>query len=80
MPDPAPSPLTIPDFRDRSRYPERPSHHQQSYRDDFNVLVKELSRREEPPKITVRPLLDPRLSPQEYEKQYREHVRKLARS
>lgn len=79
MADPTPTPLQVPDFRNRERYPTRPGHHPQSYRDDLNTLVKELSRGEHPPEVGPRPLADPRLSPQEYEKQYRDTVRKLAR-
>lgn len=79
MPDPTPTPLQVPDFRNRERYPTRPGHHPQSYRDDLDTLVREMSAREEPPEVPVRPLLDPKLTPQEYEKQFRESVRRLSR-
>jgi len=62
MPEPTPTPPTIPDFRNRERYPERPSHHPQSYRDDFNALVSELTRAEIEPEVLPRPLANPALS------------------
>jgi len=81
MPDqPSPTPLQVPDFRDRSKFPERAPHLEQSYAADFRTLLAELSRREEPPEVAPRPLADPKLSPQEYEKQYRETIRRLSRA
>jgi hypothetical protein len=75
MPDPVAAQPTIPDFRDKTRYPERPANHPQSYRDDFNLLIRTLAHeeRQHPPEIAPRPLADdPKLSPQEYESRYRE--------
>lgn len=83
MPDPTPpAQPTIPNFnfRDREKYPTRPANVRQAYADDFNVLVKELSRREGPPEIAPRPLCDPALSQREYERRYLDLRRTLARS
>jgi len=79
MPDPAPAPLTIPNFRDREKYPTRPANHEQSFAADFRALVAELSRREGPPEIAPRPLADPALSPAAYEQKYRELRYRLSR-
>jgi hypothetical protein len=79
MADPTPTPLQVPDFRDRSRYPERAPHLEQSYAADFRALMAELSRREETPEIPPRPLADPALSQREYERKYQELRRKLSR-
>jgi hypothetical protein len=78
MPDPAPTPLQVPDFRDRGAYPARPAHHPQSYDTDFRALVAEVSRGE-PPEIQPRPFCDPKMSNAEYEKRYRDFRYKLSR-
>jgi hypothetical protein len=64
-------PATIPDLRRVS---------DADYRTGFDTLIRELARAEIEPEIPPRPLLDPRLSPQEYERQYRESVRRLSRA
>jgi hypothetical protein len=82
MADPAPAPLTIPNFKDLERYPARPPHHSQAYNDDLGTLVKQLERqeREHPVEVPPRLFCDRAISQAEYEKQFRERVRKLARS
>lgn len=81
MPDPTPTPLQIPDFRNRERFPTQPSHHPQAYNDDLGTLVKQLERqeREHPLEVPPRPLADPALSQREYERRYQELRRKLSR-
>lgn len=78
---PAPAQPQIPDFRDRSKFPARPSHHRQSYDADFRSLIEGLARdeREHPPEIAPKPLADPKLSQQEYERRYQDLRRKLSR-
>src|SRR5262249_40810406 len=66
MPE-APVQPQIPDFRNRERYPERPSHHAQSYDSDFRALVAEVSRGEQSPEVPPKPFCDPKLSQPEYE-------------
>lgn len=75
---PTPTPLTIPNFRDREKYPMRPGHHPQSFDSDFRALVAEASRIE-PPESPPKPFCDPKMSNAEYEKRYAEMRRKLYR-
>jgi hypothetical protein len=83
MADPttAPAQPTIPDFRNREQFPTRPAHCPQAYDDDLGTLVKQLERqeREHPVEVPPKPFCNPALSQLEYEKQFRERVRKLAR-
>lgn len=82
MPDqPTPARPQIPDFRDLTRYPAKPSHHRQSYDDDFRSMIEGLARdeREHPLEVAPRPLADPKLSHAEYEKKYAELRRRLPR-
>jgi hypothetical protein len=81
MPEPTPERPTIPDFRDRSKYPTRPSHHKQSYHDDFNLLIEGLARDERQHQVEAppKPLCDPAMSQAEYERKYAELRRKLSR-